>query len=132
MHRRHRTITALIGLLLLTAQAGAGVASAAAGSERALPKRDISSRVTDASNRLHFRGNVSPGWAHEPVIIQKKKCKQERCRWFGYTTVKSNGKGGFKARIGAPKKGYWYWRAKVKKDGGYGTSYSSAWRTFIR
>lgn len=126
----YRMITAVVGLALLAVPAWAGAASAAESPARALPKREVSSRVTDTSNRLHFRGNVNPGWAHKRVIIQKKKCRAERCKWFGYKTVRTNGKGGFKARIGAPKKGYWYWRAKVKKGGGYGTSYSAAWRTF--
>lgn len=129
--RMHRVLTALIGLALMGLGPVALTSSASAMEEaRALPKREISSSVVDKRNKLFLKGNVNPGWAGKPVIIQKKNCKGERCNWFGYTSVKTNEKGGFRARITAPRKGYSYWRAKVKKAGGYGTSYSSVWRTY--
>lgn len=128
---------ALLGLAPLSL---AGTASAAeaeivdrastASSARALPKRDIASNIADKGNRLIFKGNVNPGHAHKAVFIQKKACKGERCDWHKFKRVETNDKGGFRARITAPRDGYWYWRAKVKAHGGYGTSYSDVWRTY--
>ena len=117
-------------LLALTPLATAGTAQAGQA-ERAQPKRTIASTIEDTGATLVFRGNVSPGHANKRVFIQKKNCKGERCDWHRFATVRTNDKGGFHRQVPAPKDGYWYWRAKVKAHGGYGTSYSDVWRTFV-
>lgn len=122
--------TVTVVLLALTPLAAAGAAQAAQA-ERALPKRTIGSTIEDTGNKLVFRGNVSPGHANKRVFIQKKNCKGERCDWHRFDVVRTNDKGGFHRRVPAPRDGYWYWRAKVKAHGGYGTSYSDVWRTFV-
>lgn len=129
--RADRVLTGLVGLALLTPAMHGGAATAADRADRALPKREISSRIQDSDNRLVFRGNVSPGHAGKPVFIQKKKCKAERCAWRKFVKVTTNDTGGFRARVTAPRDGYWYWRAKVRKHDGYATSYSDVWRTFV-
>lgn len=140
--RMHRTLAALVGLALLgsTPIALAGSASAAeadrvssssATTARALPKREVKSKVVEPRrNKLVFKGNVNPGHENRGVYIQKKNCKGDKCSWYKFKKVQTDGEGRFKARIEAPRNGSWFWRAKVKKHGGYGTSYSDVWRTY--
>jgi hypothetical protein len=122
----HRTlagsvVTALLALgpVAVTAPAGA-----------ALPDREISAKVVEKRNKLIFKGKVKPDYANKKVIIQKRNCLKKKCKWHQHDTVKTNKKGGFNSRITAPRKGYDYWRAKVNKQGDYGTSYSEVWRTY--
>lgn len=97
-----------------------------------LPKRKVSSKIVETKrNKLIFRGNVSPGHARKPVFIQKRNCLKRSCDWHKFNKVTTNRRGGFSSRVTAPRKGYDYWRAKVRAHGGYGTSYSEAWRTYI-
>lgn len=114
-----------LSLVLLAAVPPAGAASA-------LPKRTVSSKVVETKdNRLVFKGNVNPGHARKPVFVQKRDCLKKKCDWHKFKKVRTNKKGGFHARITAPRKGYDYFRAKVRKHGGYATSYSEVWRTYI-
>jgi len=130
--RMYRIQTGLISIVLVATGAlfAGGAATAAEEDARALPKREISSNIKNTGDKLIFKGNVSPGHAEKKVIIQKKNCKSDECSWYGWKTVTTNEKGGFSQRVQAPDKGSWFWRAKVKAYGGYGTSYSSAWRTY--
>ena len=116
------------GAILLAPVATGPAAAQAAGK---LPERTISSKIVETKdNRLIFKGNVSPGHARKPVFIQKRDCLKPRCDWKMFKKVKTNRKGGFHARVTAPRLAYDYWRAKVRKHGGYRTSYSEVWRTY--
>lgn len=142
--RMHRTLSGLVGAALIgvaplslatTADAAEAevveltAVSTAAGD---LPKRKVSSKIIETKrNRLIFKGNVSPGHARKPVFIQKRNCLKRSCDWHKFNKVITNKRGGFSSRVTAPRKGYDYWRAKVRAHGGYGTSYSEAWRTYI-
>lgn len=141
--RMHRTlagliVTALLGLAPLglatsaeAAEAGVVKRQAAIQAAGDRPKREVSSNIVEAKrNRLILRGNVSPGHANAPVFIQKRNCMKPRCNWYQFNKVQTNKKGGYSSRVTAPRKGYDFWRAKVKAHGGYATSYSEAWRTY--
>ena len=93
-------------------------------------ERSVSSKVVDKRNQLVLKGNVSPGYAGGTVVVQKKDCRGDRCDWHRYRLVTANDEGGFRSVIDAPRKGYWYWRAKVPASAGYATAYSRVWRTF--
>lgn len=131
-------VTALVGLAPMATAPTATAAEASVVDRAAVsraaetkPKRTISSKIVETKrNRLVFKGNVSPGHARKPVFIQKRDCKKPRCDWHLHNKVRTNKKGGFSSRVTAPRKGYDYWRAKVKAHGGYGTSYSDVWRTY--
>ena len=130
-------VTALVGLAPMAAASAATAAEASvveraavSGAAETRPKRTVSSKIVEKRNRLYFKGNVSPGHARKPVFIQKRDCKKPRCDWHLHNKVRTNKKGGFSSRVSAPRKGYDYWRAKVKAHGGYGTSYSDVWRTY--
>ena len=118
---------AIVAALLVGTAAPVGAASA----QGALPKREITSEViTNQDNQLVLKGNVSPGHAERKVFVQKRNCLKPKCDWHHYNTVVTNEFGVFRSRIGAPRKGSDYYRAKVVKYGGYGTSYSQVWRTW--
>ena len=129
-----RTGLALVvsGALLVAPLALAGPSGAVAQAAGKLPKRTVSSTIVETEdNRLIFRGNVSPGHARKPVLIQKRGCLKPRCDWHLFKKVRTKRKGGFHARVTAPRKGYDYWRAKVRRHDGYRTSYSEVWRTYV-
>ena len=131
-------VTTLVGLAPLATAATAGAAEASVVQRAAVsqaaetkPKRTISSKIVETKrNTLVFKGNVSPGHAQKPVFIQKRNCKKPKCNWYLHKKVRTNKKGGFSSQVTAPRKGYDFWRAKVKAHGGYGTSYSDVWRTY--
>ena len=132
-------VTALVGLAPMATASAAEAAEASVVQRAAVsqaaetkPKRTVSSKIVQTErNTLVFKGNVSPGHARKPVFIQKRNCWKKKCAWYLHKKVKTNKKGGFSSPVTAPRKGSDYWRAKVRAHGGYGTSYSRAWRTYI-
>lgn len=114
-----------IAPLALAAPADAGAAPVA----RVLPKRTITSDVVKVKGKLILHGNVSPDYARQSVDIQKRKCA--KCAWKPFDKVTTTAKGNYRVRIYAPRKGAWFWRAKVRASGGYGTSYSGVWKTYV-
>jgi hypothetical protein len=140
-----RILTGLIAVTLLgvapvslaAGSASAGTPSAAQAtsasrstSARALPRREITSKVLRVrGNNLRFKGNVSPGHVNKSVFIMKRDCIR-RCQWHVFNKVKTDRDGRFRSPISAPRRGSDYFRAMVKKHGGYARSYSDIWRTF--
>ena len=104
--------------------------SAEASAARALPRREITSKVVRVKgDKLRFKGNVSPGHVFKSVFIMKRDCIR-RCEWHVFNKVKTDRDGRFRSPITAPKHGSDYFRAMVKKHGGYARSFSDIWRTF--
>jgi hypothetical protein len=96
-------------------------------SSRALPKRNLHDTVIKVRGKLYFKGRVDPGKG--PVFVQKRNCA--KCKWKPYRKVATHGpKSKWHVRIGAPRRGSWFWRAYVPKKGAYGTSFSGVWRTY--
>jgi len=141
--RIHRTLAGLIVPALL-GLAPLGLATSSEASEASVvkrqaaiqaagarPEREVSSKIVETQrNKLILKGNVNPGHAEKSVFIQKRNCLKQNCNWYQFNKVQTNKKGGYSSRVTAPRKGYDYWRAKVKAHGGYATSYSEAWRTY--
>lgn len=128
-HSRPGSLRVLPALVLaLALLVGGGWFPAAAGEAEPLPERTITSRVTDKKNVLTLRGAVDPGHEQRIVRIQKRACGS--CGWFTYRKVRTDERARFAVRIDAPRKGSWFWRAKVREYGGYATSYSQVWRTW--
>lgn len=121
------TLALAAAALALPAPASAGSSSVSA--VQALPKRTVSSQVVKVKGKLIFKGKVSPEHAGKAVFIQKKDCR--RCEWRGFEKVTTSDESRFRVRIYAPRKGAWYWRAKVRAYGGYATSYSGVWKTYV-
>ena len=136
--RRPRIVTAFaVCALLLVAVPAPSQASAsssdtvsAAGS-RDLPRRTMNDEVfRNTKGWLIFKGNVDPGWNDRNVQIYKRPCKKG-CAWTLVKLTRTDGSGRWRTRIYAPRTGYWYWKGVVPKAGGYGTSVTRVWRTFV-
>jgi hypothetical protein len=131
-------VTALaVCALLLVAGPAPSQASAsssdlvsAAGS-RDLPRRAMNDEVfRNAKGWLIFKGNVDPGWNDRNVQIYKRPCKKGCGMDVGQEDPHR--------RLGPlahphlrTQDGYWYWKGVVPKAGGYGTSVTQVWRTFV-
>lgn len=90
--------------------------------------RNEHARVT--SSPLMFVGNVDPGWARSYVTIQKKNCLT--CSWAFYRRALTNDDGVFRARLGAPSSGRWYFRTYIPATSPhYAPAYSSVWYTYM-
>jgi hypothetical protein len=131
------TLLGVVPVALAGSPASAGTAaavntagSAEASASRALPRREITSKVVRVKgNKLRFKGNVSPGHVFKTVFIMKRDCIR-RCQWHVFNKVKTDRDGRFRSPVTAPKRGSDYFRAMVRKHGGYARSYSDIWRTF--
>jgi hypothetical protein len=120
---------ATAGALALPAPAGAAAGRSAAAVHQTLPKRTVTSEVVKVNGKLFFKGKVSPEHAQKAVFIQKKDCRG--CAWHGFTKVTTSDASRYRARIYAPRRGAWFWRAKVLAYGGYAESYSGVWKTYV-
>lgn len=119
--------TTLLLVLLAAASPSAAVRGERAGP---LPTRTVTSTVVTVHGHLVFRGTVSPGHANKTVLMQKRTCRS--CVWKLYAKVRTNDASRYRVRIQAPRHGAWFWRAKVRAYGRYGTSYSGIWKTFYQ
>lgn len=133
---RARLLSALAGVVLLVASPAlaapadaAPASSVAARSAEPLPKRTVTSTVVKRQGKLIMKGTITPEHANRAVYIQRKKCL--KCEWRLFEKVTSSDKSAYRVRIYAPKKGAWYFRAKVRAHDGYGTSYSGVWKTYV-
>lgn len=91
-------------------------------SERAA-KPKIGIKIVKRSGKLVMLGNVRP--PKGPVVVQKATTcnpKKGTCAFKGFKKVPVK-EGRYQARVFAPKKGSWAWRAKV------GNAYSEIWVT---
>lgn len=103
------------------ARSGPGIAAAPA------PRRDITSEVVARGGRLYLRGDVE-AWPRGKVLVQRKAC--EDCRWRRHERTRTGKHGWFRSRIGAPRHGSTFWRARVGAAGGYSRSFSATWETY--
>lgn len=138
---------ALLAFAPAAVGAGAGTANAAENATAAstdnttqvAPTRLKARRITEKivktpRGRLIFRGQVSRGkYKNRVVIVQRKHCNSrgKRCGKWGYAgKVRTNKRAIYKKRVGAPRTGRWYYRAKVTRGNGYRTSFSAGrWYT---
>ncbi|RYP84253.1 hypothetical protein EKO23_16480 [Nocardioides guangzhouensis] len=93
-----------------------GTSRAYAGSEsgtspRLKGSRNPGGRVVTSHGRLYYRGDVNPGWGRKVVTIQKKSCAS--CAWRKYKSVRTSRNGSYSVRVGAPRRGKWFWRSTV-------------------
>jgi hypothetical protein len=96
---------------------------------RSLPQRSVTATVVKRNGKLIMKGKVSPGHVKKSVYIQKKKCRT--CAWKPFAKATTNDRSNYRMRIYAPRKGAWFWRAKVRAYGRYTTSYSGVWKTYV-
>lgn len=61
--------------------------------------------------RAFYVGDVNPGWGNRRVTVQRKACQE--CGWKRFTRVRTNKAGRYAVHVGAPRKGSWWFRAKV-------------------
>lgn len=122
-------VSALIGALGFVSPAtaagasGASVAQPSSIQAKALPKRNLHDKLKQKPRGLFMKGNVSPGYGHKQIVIQKAKCKT--CAFKKVAKVRTNKAGKWSYKLSAPAKGYWYWKAFAKKSGNYGKSPSN-------
>lgn len=91
--------------------------------------RDLNAQELEKGNRLYFKGNVDPGWGGKVIKLQRKTCKS--CAWKAYDKQLTGSTGSWKFRVGAPRTGSWYFRAKVAGTTDFITSYSAVLRTYM-
>jgi len=102
--------------------------AAAHGSD--LPRRAMNDEVLrNAKGWLVFKGDVEPGWENRNVQVYKRLCKS--CDWDLVKKVRTDDAGRWRTRVYAPRTGSWYWKGVVPKAGGYGTSVTQIWRTYV-
>ncbi len=128
MPTRRIAASAVMTALVVAMLAWGPLASPAAAGT--LPTRTVVSKVVKNSGRLVFKGKVEPEHANKNVWIQRKKCKG--CAWKFYAKVKSDDTSHYKQEIKAPRRGAWFWRAKVVAYGGYDASFSGVWKTYVK
>ncbi|MBB6627341.1 hypothetical protein H5V45_08415 [Nocardioides sp. KIGAM211] len=141
--RMHRIITGAVAIALAgsvpfisatSAQAAPAVGhrtsavahTAPAPAARQLPRREISENIVKKGARtLVFKGKVKgqPHYSNKIVKIQRKVGKHGA--WRTYKKVRSGQLGGFKAKVGAPRNGRWYFRAYTPKTDKFRASHSA-------
>ena len=94
---------------------------------RRLPAPHDHSEVVDRDSGLFLRGDVED-YRRGLVVVQRKKCND--CEWRRHEVVRTGERGRFRSRIGAPRRGSAYWRAKVSASDGYAVSCSATWETY--
>ena len=95
---------------------------------RALNARDLERR-----GKVYLKGNVDPGWGNKPIVLQRKTCKS--CNWKSYDKARTSSTGGWKFHTPVPRKGSWWYRAKVAGTTNFVTSYSATlkvWTEYYR
>lgn len=125
---RTRVATTMLALMLVGAGPLLLPAPATGTGAEALPTRSVSSTVVKVDGNLVLKGRVRPAYVHRVVLVQKRSCKT--CAWRRYRRLVTSDASRYRVRIGAPRTGAWFWRAKVPASGGYGVSYSGVWKTF--
>ena len=120
-----RLATAVLAVLL----AAGPMASAAPAAAEPLPTRTVVSKVVKNKGHLIFKGRVDPGDPDKNVVIQRKKCGT--CAWKFYAKVQTDETLHYKREIAVPRKGRWFYRAKVSAYGGYGPSRSGVWKVYL-
>ncbi len=118
-------LTTILALTMLGLSPLAPTATAAPGAtsaERAA-KPKVGIKIIKRGGKLVMLGNVRP--PKGPVVVQKAtscSAKKGTCKFEGFKKVPVKD-GRYQARVFAPKKGSWAWRAKV------GNAYSEIWVT---
>jgi hypothetical protein len=90
----------------------------------------VTSNVVKKKGNLVFTGKVDPGDPGKLVLIQRKKCRQ--CAWRFYAKTQTGDVLRFRQRLAVPRKGAWFYRAKVPAYDGYGTSFSGVWKVYLK
>jgi hypothetical protein len=90
-------------------------------------QRKINDKIS-GRHKLTFHGKVVPNYKRSKVTIQWKKKKHGH--WKKYKVVKTNKKSKFAARVGAPRRGYWYFRAVIPGGKKFVASTTGTWRTY--
>jgi hypothetical protein len=90
--------------------------------------RDLQATDVQKGNRLYLKGNVNPGWGGKVIKMQRKTCKS--CPWKVYDKQRTGDNGSWKFRVGAPRNGFWYFRAQVAGTSDYLKSRSGVFRTY--
>jgi hypothetical protein len=84
--------------------------------------RDLNAVTTDKNSKLLFKGKVAPKWAKKKIVLERKTSK--KAKWKVVTQARTNKKSAWSFRLGAPRKGSWYYRAWVPGKNGFIKSYS--------
>ncbi len=121
-----RLVTAVLAVVLV---AGPVAASAGPAAAEPLPTRTVVSKVVKNKGHLIFKGRVDPGDPGRNVVIQRKKCG--RCAWKFYAKTQTDETVHYKREIAVPRKGRWFYRARVGAYGGYGRSLSGVWKVYL-
>lgn len=75
--------------------------------------RDLGAKEPeDGTRRIVFKGDVSPGYGHKVVKLQRKTCQS--CAWQGFDKERTQGNGSWSFVTPAPRNGSWYYRAVAR------------------
>lgn len=106
---------------------GTSTYAASGASVSSKVQRKINDTIT-GSRKLTFHGKVAPLYKRGKVIVQWKKKKAGA--WKKYRVVRTNAKSKFAATVGAPRRGYWYFRAVLPASKKFAASSTGTWRTY--
>jgi len=139
-----RIVRTLTSTALATTLGAASLASfapaqaATSGAERALKLERILEEKPPADHQVSVNAFLLKGTVLEPqldgitvlpyvgkVMVQKKTCK--KCKWKTVKKTKTSSEGKYKAKIYAPLRGRWKWRAKIKGNSTYKTMSGESW-----
>ena len=99
---------------------GAGATASTQGA----PTRTVGAEVVQVRGHLVMQGKVSDGYANKLVYIQKKTLQGRALPLEELRQGPHQRHAKYKHGVTAPRRGSWYWRAKVKASGGFAESYS--------
>lgn len=90
--------------------------------------RDLGAREPRVGRRIVWKGNVDPGWGNRSIVLQRRTCRS--CAWKDHDRTRTKRNGSWTVRVGAPAKGSWWFRTKVRRTEKFVTSYSAVLRTY--
>jgi hypothetical protein len=96
-----------------------------------LPAREISSKMDKkGTHKIVFTGKVKgdPTYASKRLKIERKVGKHGT--WRTYAKPRTNDNGWWRQRVGAPKRGKWFFRATTAATKHYRESHSTVWYTY--
>ena len=135
----NKLYAALLAALMAVSGLALVTAPTQASSEAAKPERVLTERPP-GEHQIDFRSFALKGRVEEPqadgtllpyadrkVVLQRRSCKG--CAWKPVKVLKTNDRGVYISRIGAPRTGRWYWRVRIKASNGYAATTGAVWGT---
>lgn len=87
--------------------------------------RFFNAKLEDGSGRFH--GKLSPRYARKRIHLEKRSCAD--CGWDTVRSAKTGKRSQYSFKVGAPRKGRWWWRVSTPASTRFIRSHSSVFTT---